>query len=313
MTAATHVPVMLPEVLAALSVRPGGRYADGTLGGGGYAEAILSASGPGGLLLGLDRDGEAVGRASARLAPFGSRFTGRRANFSDLPAVLSELSWPPLDGVVLDLGVSSLQLDDPERGFSFLRDGPLDMRLDARLPRTAADLVNTLPEAELARILFEYGEERHARRIARALCGRRAREPFARTLDCAAVVSSAVPKSRDTARIHPATRTFQALRIAVNGELEALRAFLERVPGVLAPGGRCAVVSFHSLEDRMVKEVFRELTAGCVCPRGVPVCRCGREAAFRPATRRALRPSEGECERNPRARSARLRAVEKLS
>lgn len=307
-----HVPVMQEEVLQLLACRSGGLYVDGTAGGGGYAEAILQRTGPNGVLLALDWDAAAIERVAERLRPYGERVHLERASFADLPLVLEGRGLGPVDGVVIDLGISSFQLEDPHRGFSFLHDGPLDMRMDQDLSQTAADLVNTMAEGELADLIFNFGEEKWARRIARAIVERRKRRPITGTLEIAGLVAEATPKTRDSRRIHPATRTFQALRIAVNRELEALSRFLARILDVLKSGGRLCVVSFHSLEDRVVKDQFRTWARSCRCPQSTPVCLCGGQPLVELLTRKPLRPTAAEVERNPRARSARLRAISKL-
>ncbi len=306
-----HVPVMLKEVMDVLNCRAGGVYVDGTVGGGGYARAILEASAPDGILLALDWDSDAIDRVRGRFASYGNRLILEKASFADLPDVLRRLGFGPVDGVVVDLGVSSFQLDDPTRGFSFQQNGPLDMRMDRNLPRTAADLVNELSESELADLIFHFGEERWSRRIARAIVMRRKESRFASTGELAQLVAAVVPKSKDTGRIHPATRTFQALRLAVNRELETLRRFLSNVLDVVKPGGRVCVVSFHSLEDRIVKEYFREWAKSCRCPLNVVPCRCEGRPLVKILTRKVQRPGLEEMETNPRARSARLRALEK--
>jgi 16S rRNA (cytosine1402-N4)-methyltransferase len=284
-----------------------------TVGGGGHAALLLAASAPGGRLLGLDRDPEALAAAGAALAPFGDRAVLARSAFDGVAGVAAAHGFAPADGIVMDLGVSSRQVDAPGRGFSFLREGPLDMRMDPDGPVTAADLVNTLPEDELARIFKEYGEERHARRVARAVVRARALAPLATTAELARVVEGAVPRTRGPRRIHPATRVFQALRIAVNDELGQLDRGLEAAFALLAPGGRMAVIAFHSLEDRMVKRRFADWQTGCVCPKEFPECRCGRVPRARLLTRRAVQADADEVAANPRSRSARLRAVERLS
>ena len=311
METTAHRPVLLREALEALAVGPGGFWVDGTVGAGGHAEAILRATAPDGRLLACDRDAEALETARGRLAPFGERVLLRHADYRRLPALLDEIGAGPVSGILLDLGISSLQLDDAGRGFSFQKDGPLDMRIDRLQPTTAADLVNALPEERLAAILREHGEEKAAGRIARAIARDRARAPVATTRRLAEIVASAVP-ARGRSRIHPATRTFQALRIAVNRELERLDRLIEEAAARLEPGGRFAVISFHSLEDRVVKRTFRGLTRRCVCPRDLPVCACGRPGLVRLVTSRALRPSAEEARDNPRSRSARLRAAERL-
>jgi 16S rRNA (cytosine1402-N4)-methyltransferase len=305
----THDPVLLREALAALACRPGGFWVDGTVGGGGHAEAILAASAPDGRLFACDRDAEAVAAARPRLQPFGARVVLRHADYRRIPALLDAIDAPPVSGLLLDLGISSLQLDDPGRGFSFQADGPLDMRIDRSQTGTAADLVNTLPEERLASLLKEFGEETRARRIARAIARSRGRAPIATTRELAEIVAAAAP---GPGRVHPATRTFQALRIATNRELEGLDRLLAEAIDRLEPGGRIAVISFHSLEDRVVKQTFRSLTRHCICPRDLPVCACGRPGVVRLVTPRPVRPAAEEVRRNPRSRSAKLRSAERL-
>lgn len=298
-----HIPVLLQAVLSFLQVRPGGVYIDGTVGGGGHAAAILDASAPDGRLLGIDRDPTALEVARKRLAPYGARVTLRHGSFAEL-AHFAEFA--PADGVLLDLGLSSLQLADPTRGFSFSQDGPLDMRFDPTGGGpTAADLVNTLSLKELTDILYRYGEERQARRIAAAIVAAR---PIHRTSELAALIERTVGRR---GHIHPATRTFQALRIAVNRELEALEAALPQALDLLRPGGRLVVISFHSLEDRIVKQFLHRESRDCICPPEVPVCVCGHRARVRVLTPKPVRPDNAEVTANPRARSARLRAAEK--
>jgi 16S rRNA (cytosine1402-N4)-methyltransferase len=305
-----HIPVLLREAVAALGCRPGGFWVDGTLGAGGHAEAILRATAPDGRLVGCDRDAEALEIARARLAPFAERALLRHSDFRRLPALLEEIGAGLVDGWLLDLGVSSLQLGEARRGFSIREDGPLDMRMDRSETTTAADLVNGLPQAEIASILARYGEEPAAGRIAAAIARERRRAPIATTGRLAAIVAAAVPGGRG--RIHPATRTFQGLRIAVNDELTGLDRLLEEAARRLRPGGRIAAIAFHSLEDRVVKRAFRDMSQRCVCPRDLPVCACGRPGLVRPVTRRAVRPGPDEVRRNPRSRSARLRVAERL-
>lgn len=305
-----HLPVMLRETLELLRVRAGGRYADGTLGGGGHAEAILEASSPDGELLAVDWDAEATARASARLARFVGRVHVREATYAEIGERLAELGWDGLDGILLDLGVSSFHLEAAERGFSFSRPGPLDMRMDRSRPLTAARFLHEVDERELVRVLRDYGEEPQARGVARAILAAERRGELADTTALAAVVSRIV---RPAPGRHPATRTFQALRIVVNGELEVLERFLENGWRWLRPGGRLVVLAYHSLEDRLVKEAFRLWARSCLCPRSIPVCRCGWSRKVEAVTRRPLRPSEREVAENPRARSAKLRAVERLA
>jgi len=301
---AAHVAVLVGEVVEWLRPRPGACLVDATVGLGGHAAALLAAA-PGARLLGLDRDRAALARAAERLP--GERVVLRQARFGELAAVLAELGWDGADAVLLDLGVSSLQLDDPARGFSFRADAPLDMRMDAGGGPTAAEIVNQSPERELARILAAFGEEPRARALARAIA--RAR-PLRTTGELARVVGGVLGRGRPG--LHPATRTFQAIRMAVNDELGELEHFLADGYRVLRPHGRLAVLAYHSLEDRRVKEAFRRWAAACLCPPRTPRCVCGWSAKVRLLTRRPLRPSAPEVARNPRARSARLRVVERL-
>jgi 16S rRNA (cytosine1402-N4)-methyltransferase len=330
-----HLPVLYQEIINALvpqggpphggRARPGGRYVDGTLGAGGHAWGILQASAPDGLLLGLDVDPQALDLARQRLQPFEARCKLVRASYASLNEQLRLLDWAEVNGIVLDLGLSSMQLDSPERGFSFQAEAPLDMRFDPGAPVRALDLVNDLPEAELVEMLFRYGEEDRARQIVRAIVKAR---PVATTTQLAEVIEAAVgrrPSRKPSKRavgqagrpkrkpsIHPATRTFQALRIAVNHELEALESVLPQAVGALATGGRLAVISFHSLEDRIVKQFMRRESRDCLCPPRQPICTCGHSASLREITRKPLQPQAAEIEYNPRARSARLRVAEKI-
>jgi 16S rRNA (cytosine1402-N4)-methyltransferase len=305
----THLPVMRAEALSALGVRPGARVCDGTVGGAGHALAILESSGPNGWLFGCDRDGAAIEAARLRLAAFEGRFELRRGNFARLA------EWVPagsVDGVLLDLGVSSHQLDTAERGFSFLRDGPLDMRMDSSEGRTAASLVNEAGEAELAKIFFEFGGERDARRLARMIVRERVLRPFGTTLQLAEKIERASPRAGR--RAHPATKVFQALRIAVNGEVEALRSGLAAALKVLKPGGRLVVITFHSMEDRIVKDFGRARARDYTFAGGmdVPELREPRAPELKLITRKALLPGEAELASNPRSRSAQLRVMEKI-
>lgn len=284
-----------------------GRYVDGTLGAGGHARGILEACAPGGRLLGLDVDPQALALARETLAPYGERATLVQASYETLAAQLSALGWDAVDGVVLDLGASSMQFDRPERGFSFLQDGPLDMRFGPSAPTSAADLVNGLDESELADLIFRYGEERDSRKIARAIV--RAR-PLHSTRELAAVIEAATPRRGD--RIHPATRTFQALRIAVNEELAAVENTLPQAVAALRSGGRLAVISFHSLEDRIVKDFLREQSQYHINPPYERLYEVERKAVVKLITRKPLTASEEETRENPRARSAKLRIAEKL-
>lgn len=302
-----HTPVLYQEIIHALQPRDLGRYVDGTLGAGGHARGILEACAPGGRLLGLDVDPQALALARETLAPYGERATLVQASYETLAAQLSALGWDAVDGVVLDLGASSMQFDRPERGFSFLQDGPLDMRFGPSAPTSAADLVNGLDESELADLIFRYGEERDSRKIARAIV--RAR-PLHTTRELAAVIQAASPRRGD--RIHPATRTFQALRIAVNEELAAVENTLPQAVAALRPGGRLAVISFHSLEDRIVKDFLREQSQEHVNPPYERLYEVERKAVVKLITRKPLTASEEETRDNPRARSAKLRVAEKL-
>lgn len=303
-----HESVLAKEVVALLRPGPGRILLDCTLGGGGHSLLLLER---GARVIGLDKDPRALAAAKARLARFGEAFRAVRSDFRDAKNVLDALGLGPVDGVLADLGVSSPQLDAPERGFSFSRAGPLDMRM-AGEGETLAGLLRRVDERELARILREYGEEPFARPIARAVKRAVEAEETMDTARLAEVVAGAIPRKAWPRRIHPATRTFQALRIAVNDELGALAAWLDALPAMLAVGGRAAAISFHSLEDRMVKGRFRALTRACTCPPDLPVCACGAKASFAPVTRKAVVAGEAEVAANPRARSARLRAVEKV-
>ena len=306
-----HIPVLLREAVDLLAPRPGGVYVDGTLGAGGHAEEMLKRSGPDSVLIGMDQDAEAVVRCRERLSVYGERAIIRQANYRDVPAVLSELGIGAVDGALLDLGVSWFHLKTPERGFSFMLDGPLDMRMDLSRPQSAADLVNNLPPHELARIIREYGEEKKAGAIARAIEKARARGPITSTAQLASIISSVFPPYLPR-RIHPATLTFQALRIAVNDELGALHEGLDHMIELLKPGGRLAVISFHSLEDRIVKQAFAQSAKGCICPPKLPVCGCGIKPGLKIITKHPVVAGPEELEANPAARSAKLRAAEKI-
>lgn len=310
-----HLPVLYEEVLAGLQIRPGRRYIDATLGAGGHAAGILRASAPNGQLLGLDADPTAIGFAREILDPFGTRATLQVANFRDLKTAAVSLGFEGVDGILLDLGLSSRQLADARRGFSFSREGPLDMRFNPEQGQSAADLVNTLPEAELADLLWRYGEEHHARRIAKAIVTAR---PVTTTGQLAKLVARAVAQrgrrgQASRRRLDPATRTFQALRIAVNDELEALAQALPQARDLLRPGARLAVIAFHSLEDRLVKQFYRQEAQDCICPPEAPVCTCQHRATLRIITRKPIRPTDEEIARNPRSRSAKLRLAERLA
>jgi 16S rRNA (cytosine1402-N4)-methyltransferase len=302
-----HQPVLYNEIILALNPMSPNRYVDATVGAGGHAWGLLNTCVPDGKLLGLDVDPQALAEASRRLAIYGERAILRKASYTALRTELDKLGWNTVSGIVLDLGVSSIQLDRAERGFSFQSEGPLDMRFDPSGETTAADLVNRLAEEKLADILWRYGEERNSRRIAREIIAAR---PVTTTHQLAQIVLRANRNLKS--KIHPATRTFQALRIEVNRELEAVESVLPQAVSVLEPGGRLAVIAFHSLEDRIVKQYFRQESRDCICPPGQPVCTCGHKASLREINRRPMTASEAEIQQNPRARSARLRVVEKL-
>jgi 16S rRNA (cytosine1402-N4)-methyltransferase len=309
-----HLPVMSDEVLTALAPSPGSLQIDATVGGGGHTERILEATNPDGRLLGLDADGAAIARVRTRLARFGDRLVLRQANFRQLAEVAPAEGFGAADGLLFDLGLSSHQLADPERGFGFRTGGPLDMRFDTGRGVPAAELLATLDEIELAALLRRYGEEPQARRIARAIVDARRSAPITRAEELAALVERVIPVNpRARRRIHPATRVFQALRIAVNEELDALSEALASAVDLLRPGGRLVVLSYHSLEDRIVKRFLQAERKGCTCPPDIPVCICGRQPRLRLVTKPSLTPSAEEIAFNPRARSARLRAAERLA
>jgi len=307
-----HISVLPDEVLGLLAPKSGGIYVDGTLGGAGHAGLILAASAPQGQLIGFDRDAEAIAVAKERLAPFGDRVRIFQRNFSSIAQTLAEIGVDAIDGFVLDLGVSSHQLDKDERGFSFQADAPLDMRMDRSSGPSAADLVNTLSEAELNRVIADYGEERWAKRVASFIVKAREERPIETTMQLVDIIKGAIPKAKWEERLHPATRTFQGLRIAVNEELKSLQLGLSDLLKLLKQGGRGAVISFHSLEDRIVKEAFRDAAAGCTCPKELPICVCGRVPQYKVLTKKALKAGEEELNANPRSRSARLRGIEKI-
>ena len=300
-----HIPVLYKEVLAGLQPQPGGCYIDATLGAGGHAAGILTASAPDGRLLGLDADPEAVAFARQILRPFGERAILKAANFRQMEAVARKLGFGQVDGILMDLGLSSRQLMDPERGFSFSQDGPLDMRMDPGQTRTAADLVNHLSQSDLADLIWRYGEERHSRRIARAIVAAR---PVTTTKQLADLVERTVGRRES---IHPATRTFQALRIVVNDELESLSQAMLQARDLLRPHGRLAIIAFHSLEDRLVKRFYQLESKDCICPPEIPICVCEHRATLRALTSKPVRPTAEEVAQNPRSRSARLRIAER--
>jgi 16S rRNA (cytosine1402-N4)-methyltransferase len=306
-SASTHVPVLRQEAIEALGVRPGGHYIDCTLGGGGHAAAILERSSPGGRLLGIDADPEAIAIASQRLEAYGDSCLLINQNFVNLEAICIKYDFLPVHGILFDLGLSSLQLDNSARGFSFQSNGLLDMRLSPEQEFTAADIINTFSEAELARLIRTYGEETHSRQIARQIVAER---PIATTLQLAQIIEPAVGGRRG--KIHPATRTFQALRIAVNHELENLDSALKQAVNLLGYEGRLVVISYHSLEDRIVKQFMRQESSECICPPGTPVCVCGHTRSLRLVNKRVITPSPAEVQLNPRSRSAKLRAAERI-
>ena len=315
-----HVPVMMEEVLRYLQPRPGGHYIDGTLGGGGHTEAILARSAPDGKVLGIDTDSQALERVKRRLFELVSngRLVLAHGNFTELARIVDEAGFVSIQGVLLDLGFSSHQMDDPQRGFSFSADGPLDMRLDQSQAVSAADLVNRASEQELADIFWRYGEENRSRQIARRIVRERARNAISSTAQLAALIAAGVPYKAGA--IHPATRAFQALRIAVNAELERLETALPQILDIVSKtehdargrgeAGRMVIISFHSLEDRIVKEFMRREATDCICPPRTPVCICGHKARLRLLTKKPVTPTEEEVSSNPRARSAKLRAAE---
>ncbi len=308
-----HQSVLLKETIASLNLQSGGLYVDGTLGGAGHSQAILEATAPDGRLLGLDRDDDALAAATARLQEFGERFKPIKANFADIAQVLATENISEVDGVLLDIGVSSYQLDEPTRGFSYMQDGPLDMRLDRRDGQTVAELLAVIDETELANIIYRYGEEKFSRRIARRIVEERERQPLNSTVQLAELVASAIPAAkRRQEKQHPAKRTFQALRIAVNDELGALEKGLAAAFAALKSGGRLSVITFHSLEDRIVKTYFASLARGCECPPEFPVCVCGKKPQGRLLQRKPQTAAAEELADNPRARSAKLRTIEKI-
>lgn len=306
-----HVSVLLDESIEALHIRPDGIYLDGTLGGAGHSSEIAKRLSTG-TLIGVDRDPKALAAAEERLAPWRDRVKLVHSNFRELDAILDGLGIPDVDGILLDLGVSSPQLDEAIRGFSYMADAPLDMRMDPSDPLTAWEVVNTWPQEELRRILFSYGEERYAPLIAAAIVRRREQAPIDTTLALVDVIRSAMPQKALREKQHPAKRSFQAIRIAVNDELGAVDAVMRRAIDRLKPGGRLAVITFHSLEDRIVKNAMAEAVRGCTCPPEFPVCVCGKKPSLKLISRKPIVAGDAELEMNPRARSAKLRVGEKL-
>ena len=307
----THQPVLLTECIEGLAIRPEGVYVDGTLGRAGHSREIAKRLTTGRLLC-IDRDQAAIDAAEERLAPWRDRVTLIHSNFDRLGDILREEGIAGVDGMLFDLGVSSPQLDDPARGFSYMHDAPLDMRMDASAPLTAREVVNGWSYEELRRILIDFGEERYAPAIARAICRRREERPIETTLELVEVIKSAMPPAALREKQHPAKRSFQAIRIAVNGELDALPPMLEAAVSHLNAGGRLAVISFHSLEDRIIKKTMQELATGCTCPPNFPVCVCGKTPKIRLVSRKPIVSGDAELAENPRARSAKLRVAEKL-
>jgi 16S rRNA (cytosine1402-N4)-methyltransferase len=308
-----HLPVMLEEVMLALSPHPGSFQIDATVGGGGHASRILEAANPGGRLLGIDADPRAIARSRRRLAGYGDRVTLRQANFEAIGGLASESGFGAVDGILVDLGVSSQQLDADDRGFSFRADAPLDMRFDTSRGSPASEIIATYDEGALAGLFRRHGEEPHARRIARAIVAERGRGAIETAARLAEIVVAATPRTSGRRRIHPATRVFQALRIEVNRELETLPVALEACLDLLKPEGRLCVISYHSLEDRIVKRFMARERKGCLCPPEIPVCVCGREPRVASVGAQPAFPSDDEVARNPRARSARLRAARRLA
>ena len=307
-----HVPIMVSEVLSLLEPSRGGVFVDGTLGGGGHAEAVLSAMPETGRLFGIDRDDEALRAAGARLARFGDRFTAIKGNFFDMRSLLADRGIAKVDGILLDLGVSSHQLDAAERGFSYKAEAPLDMRMDRSAPLTARIVVKTWSEAELRRIFYEYGEEKFSAKIANRIVERRAEKPIETTTELAELIKGAIPAKFRNEPQHPARRCFQAIRIAVNGELDGLEEAIRSAHDLLNPGGRLAILTFHSLEDRIVKNAFRTFENPCTCPKSAPVCICGKKPTAKVLTRHPLVASDEEQKENSRATSAKLRAIVRM-
>ena len=307
-----HKSVLLQECIDALNIRPDGIYLDGTLGGAGHSSQIARRLTEGGRLIGVDRDRTALAAAKERLAPYADRVTLVHSNFAEIDAILDSLGIPAVDGILFDLGVSSPQLDDASRGFSYMADAPLDMRMDKDDVLTAGEVVNTWPQGELRRILYDYGEERYAPQIAAAICRAREKAPIETTLELVDIIRSAMPAQALREKQHPAKRSFQAIRIAVNDELGAVSRMMQAAVGRLNPGGRLAVITFHSLEDRIVKSEMQQAARGCTCPPEFPVCVCGKKPLVKLVTRKPIVSGPAELEENPRARSAKLRVAEKL-
>ncbi len=308
----SHNPVLLKELIQNMDIKKEGIYLDATLGCGGHAEAILNRLGSRGRLIGIDCDEEAIKEAGKLLAPFGKQVVFVRDNYRNIAVILKTIKIDKVDGIILDLGVSSLQLDSPERGFSFRFNSRIDMRMDSRSRLKAGDLINQSSEEELRRIFYQFGEERYSKKIVENIVRYRDKEPIKTTLQLVEIIEKSLPKKNRVQRIHPATRIFQALRIAVNQELNNLNVFLKESVGYLKKGGRMAVISYHSLEDRIVKQFFKDLSKSCICPPDFPVCCCKIIPELKILTGKPLRPEKREIEKNPRARSAKLRVAEKL-
>ena len=311
MDAPKHVSVLLQECIDNLNIKPDGLYLDGTLGMGGHSFEIASRLTTGRLIC-IDRDETAIERAGKRLAPFGEKVKLVHGNFADAAAILDSLGIEGVDGMLFDLGVSSPQLDEAERGFSYMQDAPLDMRMDGSAKLTAYEVVNTWDEKRLNRILWDYGEERYARRITAGILAAREKAPISSTLELVGIIKAALPAPALREKQHPAKRSFQAIRIAVNDELGAIASMMDTAPDKLNPGGRLCVISFHSLEDRIVKSGIAARENGCTCPREAPVCTCGFVKTLKSVSRKPILPSEDEIERNPRSRSAKLRVAERV-
>ena len=310
-TVFSHYSVLKKEVIESLAIRPDGIYVDCTAGGGGHSFEIASSLNENGRLIAIDRDDDAIRAAGKRLTPFADRVTMVKSNFTEVAAVLKNLGIDSIDGALIDLGVSSYQLDTAERGFSYMQDALLDMRMDRQQTLTAYDVINGYSEAELKKILFTYGEEKFAPKIASAIVRQRDIKPIESTIELSELIKNALPAKAKVGGHHPAKRSFQAIRIEVNGELSAIEPTLRDLVSVLKPGGRLAVITFHSLEDRITKQTFASLCGACTCPPDFPVCVCGKKSIVR-LPFKSLAPSETELEENPRSRSARLRVAEKL-
>lgn len=306
-----HVSVLLQACIDALEIRENGDYVDCTLGGGGHSEAILERL-TSGRLAGIDQDQDALAAAAARLSRFGDRFFPVHSNFVHLGEVVQDLNWGGLDGILIDLGVSSYQLDEAERGFSYMNEGRLDMRMDQTQTLTAEEVVNTYSEKSLYELIRDYGEEKWASRIAKFIVEARRNAPIQTTYDLVEIIKAAIPAKARQDGPHPAKRTFQAIRIEVNDELGIIEKTIRDGAALLKPGGRMAIITFHSLEDRIVKQTFKDLSTACICPPEIPVCVCEHKAVLKTVTKKPILPSEGELEDNPRARSAKLRVAEKL-